>query len=69
VACRLGETLKVYVSDCDGTLWGGAVSEEGAHGISFEAPHLALQAALGLGFGLELGAGLGLGSGSGLGLG
>ena len=47
VACRLGETLKVYVADCDGTLWGGAVSEESVHGITFEAPHLALQAAMG----------------------
>ena len=45
VACQLGDTLKVYVSDCDGTLWGGAVTEEGARGVTFEPHHLALQAA------------------------
>ena len=45
MACLLGDTLKVYVSDCDGTLWGGAVTEEGARGVAFEPHHLALQAA------------------------
>ena len=37
---------QVYVSDCDGTLWAGAVSEEGPGGVSFGRGRLALQRAL-----------------------
>lgn len=46
VACHLAPRLKVFVSDCDGTLWGGAVADEGAAGVAFGAAHLALQRAL-----------------------
>eukprot|EP00315_Gephyrocapsa_oceanica_P024471 CAMPEP_0185469950 /NCGR_PEP_ID=MMETSP1365-20130426/98486_1 /TAXON_ID=38817 /ORGANISM="Gephyrocapsa oceanica, Strain RCC1303" /LENGTH=438 /DNA_ID=CAMNT_0028076689 /DNA_START=56 /DNA_END=1371 /DNA_ORIENTATION=+ len=46
VACPLCALLKVYVCDCDGTLWEGAVSEEGAAGVTFGAHHLALQRAV-----------------------
>ena len=46
VSCHLAPRLKVFVSDCDGTLWGGAVADEGAAGVAFGAAHLALQWAL-----------------------
>lgn len=38
--------IKVVVVDCDNTLWGGVVGEDGVAGIRLEAPHLALQARL-----------------------
>lgn len=34
---------KVLVLDCDNTLWGGVVGEDGPSGITLEAPYLALQ--------------------------
>jgi len=36
--------LKAIASDCDGTLWHGAMSEEGPHGVDVaHAPHRLLQ--------------------------
>lgn len=37
---------KVIVTDCDETLWGGVVGEEGPEGVRVEARHRALQAFL-----------------------
>jgi HAD superfamily phosphatase (TIGR01681 family) len=34
---------KVVVLDCDNTLWGGAVAEEGVGGVRLDEPFLALQ--------------------------
>lgn len=42
----LRSPIKVIVADCDNTLWGGVVGEDGVEGIRLEAPHLALQARL-----------------------
>ncbi|MDF2998275.1 MAG: dhbF [Xanthobacteraceae bacterium] len=42
----LRDPIKVIVVDCDNTLWGGVVGEDGVDGIRLEAPHLALQARL-----------------------
>ena len=46
VGRRLSSTLKVFVADCDGTLWDGVCSEDGAAGVHFGASQLALHAAL-----------------------
>lgn len=45
--CHLSSSFKVFVTDCDGTLWDGVVSEDGVDGIRFQPAHLALQASLG----------------------
>lgn len=42
----LRNPVKVVIADCDNTLWGGVVGEDGVAGIRLEAPHLALQARL-----------------------
>ncbi|MEE1940369.1 SDR family NAD(P)-dependent oxidoreductase [Streptomyces sp. TRM 70361] len=34
---------KVIVLDCDNTLWGGVVGEDGPHGVRLDAPHRAVQ--------------------------
>lgn len=39
---RLG-AAKVIVLDCDNTLWGGVVGEDGVNGLRLDAPFLALQ--------------------------
>ena len=39
----LSSQKKVFVADCDHTLWEGVVSEDGVNGVSFTAAHLALQ--------------------------
>ena len=39
----LSSQYKVFVADCDHTLWEGVVSEDGVDGVSFTAAHLALQ--------------------------
>ena len=35
--------LKVFVTDCDHTLWDGVVSEDGVEGVKFSTPHVELQ--------------------------
>ena len=35
--------MKVFVTDCDGTLWDGVVSEDGAESLRFTEAHLMLQ--------------------------
>ncbi len=35
--------MKVFVTDCDGTLWEGVVSEDGADSLRFTEAHLMLQ--------------------------
>eukprot|EP00927_Polykrikos_kofoidii_P060919 TRINITY_DN55819_c0_g1_i1.p1 TRINITY_DN55819_c0_g1~~TRINITY_DN55819_c0_g1_i1.p1 ORF type:complete len:579 (+),score=80.23 TRINITY_DN55819_c0_g1_i1:63-1739(+) len=42
-AQHLTHMLKVFVADCDQTLWGGVVSEDGVAGLSFRGPHQLLQ--------------------------
>ena len=45
--CRhLSSALKVFVADCDHTLWEGVASEDGPEGVRLTAGHLALQSAL-----------------------
>ncbi len=40
VACALrGKTKKVLVLDCDNTLWGGVIGEDGMDGIQLDANH------------------------------
>ena len=46
VGSHLASSLKVYVADCDGTLWDGVVSEDGVRGVTFGAERLALHGAL-----------------------
>lgn len=46
VARCLSSPLKVFVADCDGTLWDGVASEDGPHGVKFGPAQLALQRAL-----------------------
>lgn len=43
IACHLGHALKVFVADCDQTLWDGVVSEDGAQGLQMGGPHGCLQ--------------------------
>lgn len=38
--------VKVIIADCDNTLWGGVVGEDGVRGLKLEPHHLALQARL-----------------------
>jgi len=38
-----GKAAKCLVLDCDGTLWGGVVGEDGVEGIDLSEGHLALQ--------------------------
>lgn len=40
------QAAKVVVLDCDNTLWGGVVGEDGVDGVRFEPRHLALHAAI-----------------------
>ncbi|CAJ1411196.1 unnamed protein product [Effrenium voratum] len=42
-AAFLSNRLKVFVSDCDYTLWGGAISEEGELGVDLSGPYAELQ--------------------------
>jgi len=48
LGCHLGPSLKVFVCDCDYTLWDGAVAEDGVDGIRFHDPFIALQQRLSL---------------------
>eukprot|EP00930_Biecheleria_cincta_P008159 TRINITY_DN109543_c0_g1_i1.p1 TRINITY_DN109543_c0_g1~~TRINITY_DN109543_c0_g1_i1.p1 ORF type:complete len:419 (+),score=82.63 TRINITY_DN109543_c0_g1_i1:618-1874(+) len=43
LATPLREVLKVFVADCDHTLWDGAVAEDGVQGLGLSGPHLDLQ--------------------------
>ena len=43
LARTLAPTRKVLCLDCDNTLWGGAVGELGAAGVSLSAPYVAAQ--------------------------
>lgn len=46
VARHLCSVYKVFVADCDGTLWQGVASEDGADGVSFGEAQMLLQRAL-----------------------
>lgn len=43
VHVTLRPPVKVIAVDCDNTLWGGVIAEDGVDGIRFDAGHLALQ--------------------------
>lgn len=43
VACHLAPALKVFVADCDFTLWHGVVSEDGAEHLKFDGAFGLLQ--------------------------
>ncbi|CAK9043577.1 unnamed protein product [Durusdinium trenchii] len=42
-AALLSNRLKVFVADCDHTLWEGVVAEDGVQGVKLAAPHVGLQ--------------------------
>ncbi|MDP2312964.1 MAG: thioester reductase domain-containing protein [Pseudomonadota bacterium] len=46
VAAVLTPPAKVIVADCDNTLWGGVVGEDGPNGVRVDGPYAALQSFL-----------------------